>query len=137
MKKYLSGLVAIVLAVVSFAFTVIPSKSGPAGTNADPCSAASKKWFLISLECNEQVMVSDVRNPSNYTLSSTNEVTLLCGGSECVCAILACPVWVGVQYRPNIGQTTTIYTELYNYFNFGSNYGSILEKDQQLQRVAP
>lgn len=138
MRKYLSGLVALGLAIGAFAFTNAPTgkEQQISGKYADPCTENNKKWFLISLDCNSQVSVADLRNPSNYTLSSTQEVTALCAGSECVCAIWACPVYTAGQYRPNIGSSTTIYTELYNYFNFGMTYSTILIKDQQFNRVA-
>lgn len=132
MKQYLTGALALIFALSAFAFT---ERSGSnyriADSKTEPCNAESKKWFLITLDCANQVQVGDVRNQLNYRLSSTAEVGPACAATTCVCAILACPQTVGGQTRPNIGSTTQIYTELYNYFNYGILYGSILIKDQQ------
>jgi hypothetical protein len=136
MKKYLSGLLALVLAVSAFAFTT-KSSSLSTSPNADPCSPASKKWFLITLDCNSQVQVGDVRNPLNYTVSNTAQVTELCQGSECVCAILACPTIIGGQTKPNITSTTSIYSNLYDYFYGGIISSAIAIKNQQNLRQAP
>lgn len=132
MKQYLTGILALGLAISAFAFT--ERKGSPyqiAETKGEPCGAASKQWFLISLDCNSQVQVSDVRNPLNYQLSSTQGVTVACAASTCVCAILACPQTLGGQTKPIINSSAIIYTNLYNYFNFGMTYGDIAIKDQQ------
>lgn len=131
MKKFLLGILSFSLAVACTAFAIKNDK----GKKTDPCSADSKRWFKIKLDCNGQVNLSDIRNPQNYVLSSTQEVTGLCQGESCVCSILACPGNPPNQLLPNISSGTTIYTELYNYFVFhdpitGGVGGDVLLKDQ-------
>lgn len=127
MKKVLSGLIALVFAVVAFAFT---NKVNAVNKPTDVCAAANKQWFLINLDCSSQ-MLDGIRNQLNYSISSFDEVGTTCTGSECVCAILACPMIVSGTTRPNIGTSTDIYLHLTNYFKFGTIYGDIESKDQQ------
>jgi hypothetical protein len=130
MKKFLPGILGVLLALSCTAFMIKKEKK-----QVDPCSEDSKKWYVIKLDCNGEVNLSDLRNPQNYKVSSTQEVTGLCQGSSCVCSIWACPGNPPNQDLPNIGSGTRIYTELYNYFIFhdpitGSVGGDVLLKDQ-------
>lgn len=135
MKKYLTGVIALGLAICAFAFTNVTKST--TSKHADPCGEASKRWFKIFLDCNSQVSVSDVRNQLNYGASTPTEVNTLCQGTDCVCAIWACPMTIAGQSRPNIGSGTTIYQELYDYFNFGGSYADIRLKNQQGNNSRP
>lgn len=138
MKKYLTGIIALVFAIGAFGFSnrgVIMGKETKQGK--DICSESSKKWFKMLLDCNGQVSVSDLRNELNYTQSTQAEIGNLCYGTECVCAIWACPkVIMGIS-RPNIGSNTDIYLNLYNYLIGGQLSGDIVEKDQQGDNSRP
>lgn len=130
MKRYLSGLVALGIAICAFAFTkeskkVINGKE--VATAADPCGDANKRWFIINLECLDQNEFTDLTNAGNYRVSTQTEVNAACMGIECVCAVWACSTLNG---QPMITSGSSIYTALSNYYNFGSPSGLIREKDQ-------
>ena len=128
MKQYVTGLLALVFAITAFAFTKESKKvvNGKA-VAGDACSDANKVWFYINLECNSQNAVTDIRNSGNYTLADADIYTN-CTGTECICAIYACPT-AGGQY-PIISQGTTIYTALTNFYNLGTTSPYLLIKDQ-------
>ncbi len=131
MKKYSPGMIAVILAVTAFAFTDVPSfKSTESSKKAliDPCPESQKKWFLMQLPCDLQLEVADVRNPNNYMEATIEEVLYDCNGSECVCAIWACPV-LGVSDVPNISSNTSIYEDLYRFFKYGATSINIELKD--------
>ena len=130
MKKYLSGLVALGIAICAFAFTkeskkVINGKE--IATAADPCGDTGKKWFIINLECLDQNEFSDLTNAGNYRVSNQTEVNAACMGNECVCAIWACSTLGG---QPMITSGSSIYTALWNFYQYGQSSGLIREKDQ-------
>lgn len=134
MKKLLPGIIAVVLAVSCTAFVQSPnsplnSLSDKKGT--DPCADGAKQWFLINIPCDQQDLTT-LRDPYHYHLSNTQEVTELCAGSECVCAILACHS-AGDPYIPNISSETSIYTKLYNWYLFGMTQtgATIMWKEQE------
>ncbi len=133
MKKILPGIIGALIAVIIISCTAFVNspKLAALRPNTEPCGELNKKWWLINLDCNSQIQVSDIRNPANYTMSSTDSVDWKCAASTCVCAILACPGNAPYIWMPNISSTTEIYQDLYNYFNFGLTYSDIAIKDEQ------
>lgn len=133
MKRYLTGIIAVAIAFVSVAFTNVPKVSqllaseSTVAPASDPCSLANKKWFIITKTCLEQTSFSVLTNAMNYTLSTSSEVTQLCDGEECICAIFAC---ANTANKPIISSTTTIYTDLYNFWNSGVGTNNIALKNQ-------
>ena len=130
MKRYLTGLLSLGFAIIAFAFTKESKKmvnGKEVATATDPCAESGKRWFLITLDCDSQTQFSDLTNTGYYTLSSQTEVNALCLGTECVCAIYACSTTGGQVLIP---QGSSIYTALWNFYQYGQTSGLIKYKDQ-------
>lgn len=136
MKRYLTGLLALGFAITAFAFTKESKKmvnGKEVATAADPCAEVGKKWFLITLDCDSQTEFSQLVNAGNYTLSNQTEVNNLCMGISCVCAIYACQS-SSINY-PLIPQGSSIYTALWNFYQYGQTSGLVRLKDQYWGRA--
>lgn len=130
MKRYLTGLLALGFAIIAFAFTKESKKivNGKEVVMAgDPCGDVNKRWFLITLDCDSQTEFSQLVNAGNYTSSNQTEVNNLCQQTQCVCAIYACQSSTGQAMIP---QSSSIYTALYNFYQFGQSSPLIKLKDQ-------
>lgn len=130
MKKYLSGLLGLGLAIGAFAFTNETKMINGKKVVSDPCAQSSKIWWIINLECNQQTSLAIIRTPENYSQALGQEGQ--CSGSQCVCAIFACPTTGGGS--PVISSGTTIYTALANFYNSGSTSPTIMTKDPYVGR---
>ncbi|MGN6421567.1 MAG: hypothetical protein ACTHMC_28910 [Pseudobacter sp.] len=126
MKKHLFGLLAIVCAITSVAFTTVTL----------PNCEAPKKWFkyvgtpFISQASTPSVTLAHLRTPSNYVELDATELDQIanCESTVYLCAICAVPDGSGL---PIIDQTTNglaIYNGLATYFNNAVNTTSIIEK---------
>lgn len=130
MKRYLTGLLAIGFAIIAFAFTKESKKminGKEVATAADPCAESGKRWFLITLDCDSQTAFSQLVNAGNYTLSNQTEVNTLCQQWQCVCAIYACSTTGGQALIP---QSSSIYTALWEFYQYGQTSPLIKYKDQ-------
>ncbi len=131
MKKFLPGIIGVILAASCSAFILKKEQKKGLDVKTDWCSPATKQWFMITLECAGQKPLTQIRDYRNYKISNTDSVTAYCNGYECICSILACPQHYPNQDYPDISSTTSIYTELYNYYNYGLTYGDITMKNSQ------
>ena len=144
MKKYISGFVAIVIAVVALSFTteskVEANKAVGAvsGKFADPCQDSQKRWFSIPVPCNQQTLsLAYLTDYTRYTLfngTGTTQPNKIsdCPGAVCVCAIFACTFVddLGIV-RPVLDAGTTVYTQLQSYVSSGGvNTGTIVIEKQ-------
>lgn len=134
MKRYLTGLLALVFAFTAFAFTTKPKKminGKEVASSSDPCLTQNMKWFLMKLDCADQISFSDLVGTGNYTMTTQEVVANSCDGSSCVCAIIACTASNGTS--PVISSGTSIYNALWNFFQFGQTSGLIITKDDFAQ----
>jgi hypothetical protein len=134
MKQYVTGLLALGFAISAFSFTKESKKivnGKEVGKAFDPCAQSSKRWWIINLECDAQNL-SKIRNPGYYTLSTIQEVSELCTGTTCVCAIFACPT--AANDYPVISSGTSIYAELTNFVMYGTTSPDIITKDTYVGR---
>lgn len=137
MKKFLPGILAVLIAVACFAFTEHTKTGKKLRGTLEPCADNSKMWYVCLLDCNGQHFnLTGVRNPNNYKLVPVDSVWWECLGETCVCAIFACPDYPNNSNHPIINSSSRIYTELYwwvqyqnpTYANVG---GDIFLKDEQ------
>lgn len=127
MKKYYAGAMAILIAIGCVAYIDKPSKN-----NSDPCAESSKRWWIIKLSCEEQTTFSTLTAPSNYRNAVGGEIDESCIGTECICAIWACPYTNGLE--PIIPPNGTIYQKLWEWWIYGSTSAYTRHKDQIYER---
>lgn len=137
MKGYISGFAAVLLAVVALSFTTTPKTTFNKITGKtvfDVCPDIQKKYFVISLPCDQQDLpngqldVSILRTASNYTLFGTGNTPpsgAPCIGDVCACVIWACPS-VGNPNQPDLRTITDIYTQLGNYASSGTPVTNVI-----------
>lgn len=131
MKKFLPGIIAVLLGAACFAFTEFSKPGKKLKQKGDWCAENTKQWFMYTWQSCGHRGIAPLRDYHNYKKSNTDSVTAYCQGSTCVCSILACPQMYPNQDYPDIGATTDIYTHLYNFYFYGMTYGDITLKDDQ------
>ena len=113
MKKYIIGMVAIILAVAGSAFTAhktVVSANSPNTT----------AWFTFM--GSDPTDLSQVQDNTNYTYVSG----LPCSGSSKICAVQTSGV-ASSGHQPD-PFTSTLKTELQNVINSGTSYPDISKK---------